>query len=254
MLQKRLIPVLLLHKGGLYKTRSFNKPLYVGDPINAIKIFNEKEVDELVFLDIDASKKGEEPNYAMIESIASECFMPLCYGGGINSFNQADKLFRLGVEKISLNNILLKETKIIPEIAKVYGSQSIVGAMDIKKNIFGKYFVYNHASKRNTNITPLDYAKKLENLGVGEILINNVNRDGKKNGFELELMSKISSSIKIPLIACGGARNIDDCAEILNNTEVSAAGAGSMFVFHGKHDAVLITYPNRELIENKIKV
>ncbi|WP_422089416.1 AglZ/HisF2 family acetamidino modification protein [Tenacibaculum ovolyticum] len=254
MLQKRLIPILLLHKGGLYKTKNFMKPVYVGDPINAIKIFNEKEVDELIFLDIDASKKGEGPNYDVIKAIASECFMPLCYGGGVNDFEQADKLFRLGVEKISLNSILFKNKEIISEISKVYGSQSVVGAMDIKKNILGKYFVYDHVKKKNTKLTPVNYAIELEKLGVGEILINNVHKDGKKSGYELDLIKEISYAVSIPVIACGGAGNIDDCAEILNNTEVSAAGAGSIFVFHGKHDAVLITYPNRELIESKIKI
>ena len=249
MLQTRVIPVLLLHNNGLYKTVKFKNPEYVGDPINAVKIFNDKEVDELIFLDIDASKYKKEPDYLLIENIASECFMPLCYGGGITNIEQIKKIFSLGVEKVSLNYANMKNIELAKEAIRIFGSQSIVGSMDINKTLFGKLRVYDYLLKRNTNILPLEYAKKLEDIGVGELLINTVYNDGVMQGYDVQIFKDISSNVNIPVIACGGAGSLEDCKEVVQNSEVSATGVGSMFVFHGKHKAVLITYPERKELE-----
>ena len=253
MLQTRIIPVLLLHKGGLYKTQKFKKPKYVGDPINAIKIFNDKEVDELIVLDIDASKNNQEPNYKFIEDIASECFMPLCYGGGIKNIEQVKKIFSLGVEKVSINSALFENNSLIKDAVDIYGSQSIVASVDINKTLFGKYSIYNHIKKKNIDSLFLEYIKQLEKEGVGELFINSVYNDGMLKGYDIELLNIISKSVNIPVIACGGAGSLEDCKKLIDASEVSAVSAGSMFVFHGKHQAVLIKYPKRETIENMFK-
>lgn len=253
MLQTRIIPVLLMHKGGLYKTKKFKKPKYIGDSINAIKIFNEKEVDELILLDIDASKENKEPNYKLIEDIASECFMPLCYGGGIKNLEQIKKIFSLGVEKISLNNILFEDDTLVKKAVEIYGSQSIVASVDINKTIFGKHTIYNYKTKKNTTLSYYNFINKLEEIGIGEILINSVYNDGMLGGYDIELLKNISEKINIPIVALGGAGSIDDFKKVIDNTEISALAAGSMFVFHGKHQAVLIKYPKREEIGKALK-
>jgi imidazole glycerol-phosphate synthase subunit HisF len=253
MLQTRIIPVLLIHKGGLYKTKKFKKPKYVGDPINAIKIFNEKEVDELILLDIDASKENKEPNYKLIEDIASECFMPLCYGGGVKNLEQIKKIFSFGVEKISLNNILFEDDTLVKKAVEIYGSQSIVASVDINKTIFGKHAIYNYKTKKHTTLSYCNFINKLEKIGIGEILINCVYNDGMQTGYDLELLKIIANEVAIPVIALGGASSLEDFKKVIVDTEVSALAAGSMFVFHGKHQAVLIKYPKRDEIEKTLK-
>ena len=249
MLKTRVIPVLLLHKRGLVKTVKFKNPIYIGDPTNAIKIFNEKEVDELVFLDIDASKEGKEPDYQIIEDFASECFMPVCYGGGITNIEQMRKLFALGIEKISLNHAVIKKKKLIQEAVSLFGSQSIVVSVDIKKSLFGKYQVYSHGSKKVIKVPFLDYIKEFETLGVGEILLNSVDLDGTQKGYDINLLKQIVKAVNIPVIACGGAGELSDFKKVKDEANVSAVAAGSFFVFQGKHNAVLITYPKYEELE-----
>ncbi|HIQ27994.1 MAG TPA: glycosyl amidation-associated protein WbuZ [Sulfurovum sp.] len=249
MLQTRVIPVLLLQNKGLVKTVKFKNPKYVGDPLNAIKIFNEKEVDELIFLDIDASKKGMEPDYELIKDFASECFMPVCYGGGITNIEQIKKIFTLGIEKISINYFVLKNDELIKKAVEIYGSQSIVVAIDIKKSLMGKYQIYDHTKKKNLKTPFLEYIKHIEELGAGEILINNVDLDGTQKGYDIDLLKQVVNYVKIPVIACGGAGELKDFQTAKKEANVSAVSAGSFFVFQGKHNAVLITYPKYQELE-----
>ena len=249
MLQTRVIPVLLLQNKGLVKTVKFKNPKYVGDPLNAIKIFNEKEVDELIFLDIDASKKGMEPDYELIKDFASECFMPVCYGGGITNIEQIKKIFTLGIEKISINYFALKDDELIKKAVEIYGSQSIVVTIDIKKSLMGKYQIYNHTKKKNLKIPFLEYIKHIEELGAGEILINNVDLDGTQKGYDIDLLKQVVNYVKIPVIACGGAGELKDFQTAKKKANISAVAAGSFFVFQGKHNAVLITYPKYQELE-----
>lgn len=249
MLKTRIIPVLLLHENVLHKTVKYKNPVYIGDPINAIKIFNEKEVDELIIVDIDASKNNSEPNYKFIDDVASECFMPLCYGGGVRTLKQAAKIFSIGVEKVVIENAGISDQKIIKEITETFGTQSVVGSISVNKNIFGKHVVYDYVTNKNLKIDPIEHAKKLIGDGVGEIFINTVYKDGTMSGYDVEYLKKISSAVDVPLIACGGASTLEDFKSVVDETEVSALGAGSMFVFHGKHKAVLIKYPDRNQIE-----
>lgn len=244
MLQTRVIPVLLLRNKGLVKTIKFKKEKYVGDPINAIKIFNDKEVDELILLDIDASKEKREPSFSTIEKIASECFMPVCYGGGISSIEQIKKIFELGIEKVSINYNFLISNELIKQAVKVFGSQSIVVSIDVKKNFFGKYKIYNHVKEKTTSKDIQEYLSEIEQLGVGELFVNSVDEDGMQNGYDLELLKLVTSQVTMPVIACGGAKDIRDFKETKERTNVSALAVGSLFVFHGKHKAVLISYPS----------
>lgn len=251
----RVIPCLLLQDGGLVKTEKFKNPKYVGDPINAIRIFNDKYVDELIFLDINASRLNKEPDYDLIARIAGECFMPLCYGGGIRTLEQARKLVAIGVEKISINSTAIHNLELIKQLVDELGSQSVVGAIDIKRNFWGKQYVYDSSNRRLTNITPLVHAKNLVGVGVGEIFINDVDRDGTYSGYNVELIAQISNEINVPLIACGGASKLNDMQETFS-AGASAAAAGSMFVFYGPHQAVLINYPDysvvKELFSRKV--
>jgi len=248
MLKPRVIPVLLLHDNGLVKTKKFSHPIYVGDPVNAVKIFNLKEVDELVFLDINASKNNTEPDYELIADIAAEAFMPFGYGGGIKNIDQIRKLLRIGVEKIIINTAL-ENRDFIKQSVSVFGSSTIVASIDIINN-GENYYLYSHTHKKiNTKIEILKYIKEIELLGVGEVLINNVERDGMFTGYDITFLNKVSELVGIPVIGCGGARNLQDIKELIHYTGCTAAAAGSMFVFYGKHKAVLITYPEeKELI------
>lgn len=240
----RMIPVLLIDDQSLYKTQKFTDPKYVGDPMNALTIFNEKEVDELVFLDIVASKENKEPDFDFIEVLAGECFMPVSYGGGITSIEHVRRIIALGVEKVVINHRLIQHPEFITELADSFGSQSIVASIDIKKNLWGSYKVYDHTTKKTTSLNPIDFAKQLESLGAGEIFLNVVDRDGMQQGYDLDIIKKVSDSLSIPLICCGGAGSIEDLAAAINTGGASAVSAGSFFVFHGKHRAVLITYPD----------
>ena len=244
MLKTRVIPSLLLKNGGLVKTIKFGLPKYVGDPINAIKIFNDKEVDELVILDIEASKNSKGIDYDLLARINKEAFMPLGYGGGIKNAQEAKRIFSLGYEKIVLNYGAMVNPKLISDIADISGSQSTVVCIDVKKNLFGKYFVYNHVINKLTDLNPLDYVRELEKLGAGELIIYSVDQDGTYKGYDLNLIKGISESVNIPVVALGGANSVEDFAKAIKSG-ASAVSAGSMFVFHGPHRAVLITYPDK---------
>jgi imidazole glycerol-phosphate synthase subunit HisF len=248
----RIIPVLLLKNKGLVKTVKFQDPKYIGDPINAVKIFNEKEVDELIFLDITASGEKRKPNFEYLGKIASECFMPLCYGGGINSLEDIGKIINLGVEKVSVNSFAYSNPSFIKEAANEFGSSTIVVSVDVKKNLWGKYVVALNNGKTITKTDPLEYVRIIEDMEAGEILLNSVDRDGVMNGYDLELIAKISSAVNIPVVACGGAKNTDDFKSALNSG-ASALAAGSMFVFHGKLKAVLISYPSQDHLKSVFK-
>jgi cyclase len=239
----RVIPVLLLRKKGLVKSVRFKEHRYVGDPINAVKIFNEKEVDEIIIIDIDASSEKREPDFDYIKEIASECFMPLAYGGGVTSCAQIKRLIQSGVEKIVINHAAQADKAFVKTAVEVFGSSTIVGAIDIKKNLLGTHMVYSHTERKTMSIDPTLVAQELQSLGVGELFLNNVDRDGMMTGYDIPLLKKIQSVISIPLIACGGAAGIQDIERAIIEGNASAAAAGSMFVYHGKHKAVLITYP-----------
>jgi cyclase len=239
----RFIPILLLQEDGLVKTEQFKKPKYIGDPINAVKIFNEKQVDELVFIDIDASKNGDSPNYEFIQNIATECFMPLAYGGGIKTLEQAKKIIKIGVEKLVLNSVLFDDMELVKQISNLFGKQAVAASVDVKKNIWGKYCVYRHDTGKTENVDILEWCAMLEDAGVGEIILTSVDREGTQKGFDLELYKHIQGQVSVPIVAHGGASSMEDCSEVLNVESVHAIAAGSFFVFHGEHRAVLITYP-----------
>jgi imidazole glycerol-phosphate synthase subunit HisF len=255
MLRVRVIPVLLLKNGGLVKGRQFKDHKYLGDPINAVKIFNEKEVDELVFLDISATQNNRPPNFELIEDIASEAFMPFGYGGGITTIEQIERLFSLGVEKVILNSSAFYRPELLTEAVRISGSQSIVVSMDVKKTIFGKYEVYIENGSKRTKIPPVEYAKNMESIGVGEVILNCVDREGTEKGYDLFLLERVSEAVNIPVVAVGGAGKLIHFKDAVNKGHASAVAAGNMFVFHGKHKAVLITYPEYNklttLFENK---
>ena len=252
MLHVRVIPVLLLRNSGLVKTVEFNNPRYIGDPINAVKIFNDKEVDELTFLDINAFISDKGPNFQLLKDISSEAFMPFSYGGGIRNLEDIKQLYGLGVEKIILNSSIVKDHNIVSNTAAIAGSSGVVVSIDVKCNRFGKSSVYTSGGKLNINQDPVEYAIEMERLGAGEILLNSINRDGMMTGYDLDLISKISSSVSIPVVACGGAGTLQDFREAVNSG-ASAVAAGSMFVYHGKHQAVLITYPEHKILDMLFK-
>lgn len=252
MLKTRVIPCLLLKNGGLVKTFQFEKPKYVGDPINAVRIFNEKEVDEIVILDISATPEKKEPNFELLKDLASQAFMPLAYGGGITNINQIEKLFSIGIEKVVLDTIVSINPDLIKQAADIAGSSSVVVCMDVKYKLFGKASVFNHAGTKDTKEDPVQFAKKMQDLGAGELIFNSIDRDGQQNGYDLNLIEKIAKSIDIPLVALGGASTLDDFRNAVDHG-ASAVAAGSMFVFHGKHKAVLITYPEYKKLESLFK-
>jgi cyclase len=231
---------------GLYKTIKFKNPKYIGDPINAVKIFNDKEVDELLLIDIDASKENRPPDFDYISKITREAFMPVGYGGGVTTIEQFKKLFFLGVEKVAVNCAAIENMNLISEASALFGSQSVVLAVDIKKNHFGKYFVYNHKLKSNTKLDPIEYIQEAVKKGAGEILVNSVDRDGTYLGYDIEYLKRITSVVDVPVIGLGGAGKIEDFVKAVKEANLSAVSAGSLFVFHGPHKAVLITYPNKK--------
>lgn len=250
MLSTRVIPCLLLQDGGLVKTVKFKDAKYVGDPINAIRIFNEKEVDELIFIDIEASKKAYGPRLDVIRDLATEAFMPFAYGGGITKLNQVQEILRVGVEKVILNNVALTNPSFVKEAAIHFGNSTIIGAVDIDKDWLGRSKVYNHALKKLTAIEARDHIRMLEDAGVGEIFINCVYRDGTYAGFDVPLVSDLSSQVNVPLIVCGGASSVQDIKNVVTHAKVSAVAAGSLFVFQGPHRAVLISYPSQAELKN----
>lgn len=243
MLSYRVIPSLLLSNGGLVKTKNFKDAVYVGDPINTIRIFNEKEVDELVLLDIRATPSGRGPDFNLLKSIASECFMPLSYGGGITSIEDIKILLRLGIEKVILNTALVRDPHFVEEAVSVFGSQAVTASIDVRRKLFGGYQTMISSGTRPTGLNPVDAARKAETLGVGEILLTSIDREGSMIGYDLDLLAKVSQSVSVPVIASGGAGGLNDLVAAVRKGGASAAAAGSMFVFYGPHRAVLINYP-----------
>lgn len=242
MLKTRVIPCLLLRNGGLVKTTKFKDPKYVGDPINAVRIFNEKEVDELVFLDISATSAKREPNFDLLADIASEAFMPFGYGGGITRVEQIKVLYSLGVEKVIINTAAIRTPHLVSEAASLAGSSSVVVSMDVRRSWLGKYSVWSGGGQQDERRDPVSFALEMERLGAGEILLNSIDRDGTMSGFDLDLIQQVSEAVSVPLIAVGGAGGLEDFRKAVK-MGASAVSAGSLFVFHGKHRAVLITYP-----------
>jgi cyclase len=242
-LQPRIIPVLLLHKGGLYKTKQFKNPSYVGDPINAVRIFNEKEVDELLILDIDCSKENKEPNYNLIEEIVSEAFMPVGYGGGILSLAIAQKVFQLGVEKVIINTALQNNQQLLADIAAIYGAQAVVASIDYKKGFIGGAKTYFTNGTKKSGHTPQELAQNAEKAGAGEIILNAIDREGTYQGFDINLLQQIVGSVQIPVVVSGGASTNADF-DAAKQAGASGMAAGSMFVYQRPHNAVLISYPS----------
>jgi len=247
MLRPRIIPCLLVHNGGLVKTIGFGEPKYVGDPLNAVRIFNEKEVDELMILDIDASRFGREPDYKLIANLALECRMPLSYGGGVNTVEQFDRIIGLGVEKVAVSSAAVNDPDLISRASARVGSQSVVAIIDVKKaGIFRKNEVVTLNAIKRTGLEPAAWAEKLQQLGAGEIVINSVDRDGAMNGYDFDLIDSIRKSISTPLTVLGGAGSLDDIRNLISRYGIIGAAAGSLFVFKGKYRAVLINYPSNE--------
>lgn len=247
----RIIPTLLIDEGNLVKTKQFKNPNYLGDPINAIKIFNEKGVDELCVLDISASKKGNKPNMELLGNMATEAFMPLSYGGGITTFEQIKEIFHIGFEKIILNTSLVKKSELIREAVLYFGSQSIVASIDYKK-AFGKERCYIAGATKKTKYTPAELAKAAAELGVGEILLYSIERDGMRKGYDIRSIAEVAKNVQVPIIACGGADNLNDLKNALD-AGAHAVAAGSLFVYFGDREAVLINFPSeKELLDQHI--
>jgi cyclase len=254
MLYPRIIPCLLVKDKGLVKTVNFKNPKYVGDPINAVRIFNEKEVDELIVLDVDATLEQRAPDFKMIENLAAECRMPLCYGGGVTTSDQIQKIVQLGVEKVAISSAAIENPILVTEAAKCVGSQSVVVVLDVKKRfIDGKYEVWTHSGRKTTGKCPSELALQMERLGAGEIVINSIDNDGLMKGYDLTLVEKIRESISVPLTVLGGAGSLHDIGQLINIYGAIGAAAGSLFVFKGVYRAVLINYPNRAEKDTLIK-
>ena len=253
MLRPRIIPCLLVKDKGLVKTVHFKNAKYVGDPINAVRIFNEKEVDELTVLDIDASAESREPDYKMIENLASECRMPLCYGGGVKTPEQAQRIFSLGVEKIAISSAAVEDPTLVTRIAERVGSQSVVVIIDVKKKLLGGYEVYISNGRKAIGKNPFELVRQLEKLGAGEIVINSIDHDGIMKGYDMNLAEKARAVTHLPLTLLGGAGSLDDIAKLISKFGIIGAAAGSLFVFKGVYKAVLINYPSPLDKDNLIK-
>ncbi|MFT4778431.1 MAG: cyclase [Flavobacteriales bacterium] len=250
MERARIIPVLTIDQRKLVKTVKFKKPNYIGDPVNAIKLFNDKMVDEIVVLDITASSQGRAPNYELIYEMASECFSPLGYGGGISTFEQAQRIFSLGVEKVILNTVVKTKPELIQQIADTYGSQSVVVSIDVKKKMLGGKKPHFKSGSESTSENLADFAQKMEKAGAGEIVVNHIDADGTFCGYDHALIQEIASAVNIPVVACGGAASFTDMTNVISETQASAAAAGSIFVYKGNNtNSILISYPTPEDIK-----
>ena len=246
MLRPRIIPCLLIKDGGLVKTVRFGSPKYVGDPINAVRIFNEKEVDELMVVDIDASVKNREPDYALIRNLAAECRMPLCYGGGVKSVAQAERIIGMGVEKIAMSLAATQDPGLVSRIATVVGRQSVVVVMDVKKNSAGsRYELWTRNGTKPTGLDPVEFAAAMEKAGAGEIVVNSIDQDGVMKGYDLPLIGMVREATTLPLTVLGGAGSLGNIRDLISGFGLIGAAAGSLFVFKGTYRAVLINYPNR---------
>ncbi|NNM78594.1 imidazole glycerol phosphate synthase subunit HisF [Sphingomonas sp. ID1715] len=253
MLRPRIIPCLLIHEGGLVKTVGFKDPKYVGDPINAVKIFNEKESDELVVLDIDATVNGAEPDYAVIAHLAAECRMPLCYGGGVRTAAQAKRIIGLGVEKVSISAAAVERPELISEISAEVGRQSIVVVLDVRKKRFGGYELRTHNASRAHKLDPVEFAQEAARLGAGEIVINSIDLDGAMRGYDLKLARRVREAVGVPVTFLGGAGSLADIEALIREVGVVGAAAGSLFVFKGSYRAVLINYPSPDTKEQMVR-
>lgn len=253
MLLNRFIPCLLLADTSLVKTVKFKNPQYIGDPKNTVRIFNEMEVDELIFLDIEATPKNKEPNYKILNEIANECFMPLAYGGGIKTFEQAQKILSIGFEKVVINSALHSNLNLARKIAEQFGSQALIGVIDVKKNIFGKNVIVSHSAKVKYKISIQEWVKKIEDAGVGEILITSVDNEGTWKGLDIELIKEITSVCSVPVIAHGGAGNMAHLISGIQEGGANAVAMGSMVVYQKKDFGVLITFPDKSVLEKRLK-
>jgi cyclase len=249
MIRPRVIPCLLLRNLGLVKTIQFRNPTYLGDPINIVKIFNDKEVDELIFLDITATIENKRPPLNLLTRITSECFMPLCYGGGVHSLEDMKTLFSLGIEKIAVNSHAVENPSFIRTAADLFGSQSVIGSIDTKKNWRGRFEVFTHGGRKAKGLDPVKCAAEMERQGAGELLLTSIDHDGTMGGYDIELVRQVTKAVGIPVIACGGAGKVQDLAAVVQQGGASAAAAGSMFVFQGPHHAVLISYPSSQELQ-----
>lgn len=244
MLRPRIIPCLLVHKGGLVKTIGFEKPKYVGDPLNAVRIFNEKEVDELMVLDIDATRAGREPDYTLIRNLAAECRMPLAYGGGVRSVEQFERLVSLGVEKVSISAAAVSDPGLMSAAAARVGRQSVVVVIDVRDK-GGRHEVFTHNGTRATGLDAVELARRAEAAGAGEIVVNSIDRDGQMKGYDLDLVARVRDAVTVPLTVLGGAGSLADIGALVRRFGLVGAAAGSLFVFKGVYRAVLINYPSR---------
>ena len=246
MLQTRIIPCLLLKDESLVKTVKFSKPGYIGDPINTVRIFNELEVDELAFLDIDASRKNRPPNFKVLHEISNECFMPLSYGGGIRDLKTAENIFQIGFEKIIINTAAFEMPNLITELAKAFGNQSIIAAIDVRKPLWGKLNVCSHSGTKNQKRQPVEWAKEVVDQGAGEILLTSIEREGTWKGFDIELVRQIADAVSIPVIAHGGAGSVDHIEKVVKEGKASAVALGSMVVYQTKDMGVLVNFPDKD--------
>lgn len=250
MLRSRIIPCLLVHNKGLVKTVKFKEGKYVGDPINAVKIYNEKEVDELMVVDIDATVQNRGPNFDLIKKLAIECRMPFCYGGGVTTVEQARQIINLGAEKVALSSEAIKNPDLLAKIARAIGTQSVVVVLDVKKKkLFGGYELYTHNATKKAKINPIDFVKKIQKLGIGEIIINSIDNDGMMQGYDFKLFDTFRDIIDVPMTILGGAGKLEDIESAIKRYQTIGVSAGSLFVFKGKYKAVLINYPSK--IERK---
>lgn len=254
MLRSRITPCLLIHQGGLVKTVGFGDPKYVGDPINAVKIFNEKESDELIVLDIDATVNGVEPNYRVIADLAAECRMPLCYGGGVRTAEQTKRIIGLGVEKVAVSAAAVERMETVAEMSNAVGSQSVVVVIDTKKRRFlGGHEVWTHNGKRNAKREPIAFAQEVARHGAGEIVLNSIDNDGRMTGYDVDLACQLRAAVNIPITILGGAGSLDDVAGLIDRLGTIGAAAGSLFVFKGQYRAVLISYPSPEVKDRLVR-
>lgn len=247
MLRSRITPCLLVHKKGLVKTTGFKDPKYVGDPINAVKIFNEKEVDELIVLDIDASVQGRGPDFGLIKNLAIECRMPFCYGGGVTTVEEAKRIISLGAEKVALSSAALKNPTLLKEIGQAVGIQSVVVVLDVKKKgLLGGYEIFTSNGKNASGTKLKDFLKILNEIGIGELVINSIEDDGKMTGYDFKLFDLVREMTDMPMTIMGGAGSLDDLKRAIKRYKTIGVSAGSLFVFKGKYRAVLINYPSRQ--------
>ena len=249
MLTTRIIPCLLLQNSSLVKTERFKNPDYLGDPINTVRIFNELEVDELIFLDISAAREKRKPNLQILKEIANECFMPLSYGGGVNTIEDIKEIFNIGLEKVCINSYAAEHSDFISNAADLFVSQSIVVSLDVKKNIFGKYEVVTISGTKRTKLDPVDYAIKMQDAGAGELLVTSIDREGTWSGFDVKLVKRVTDAVSIPVIANGGAGGVTDIGKVVNNGGACAVALGSMVVYQAKGMGVLVNFPDKEELE-----